>query len=101
VELRDRHDRPPHRAGRHQAFLLALAGVVGVALDLVDPDDREQHVVPHARLLLRGEQVAGGGAEVRHDLALVGGRAVGGVDDGLDAGQRTVEAVAGGQVHAE
>jgi hypothetical protein len=101
VELRDRHDRPWHRPCGDQALLLALARVVRVAVDAMDPDDREQDVVPDAGPLLRGEQVSRGATEVRHCFRLVDRGPVAGVDDGLDAGQRVVEPLAGGQVDAE
>ena len=85
----------------HEALLLALAGVVGVAFDPVDADDRQQHVVAHAGPLLGGEQVAGGGAEVGHRLVGIGRRRVRGVDERLDTSERLVQPVAGEEVHAQ
>jgi hypothetical protein len=74
---------------------------VGIALDPVETDDREQHLVPHTRPFLGGEQVPRGGAEVRHGLGHVDRGPVAGVDDGIDLVQCRVEPLAGGQVHAE
>jgi len=85
----------------HEALLLALAVVVGVAFDPVDADDRQQHMVAHARPLLGGEQVAGGGAEVGHRLVRIGHRRVRGVDERLDTSERLVQPVAGEEVRTQ
>jgi hypothetical protein len=74
---------------------------VGVAFDPVDADDRQQHVVAPARPLLGGEQVVGGGAEVRHHLVGIGRRRVRGVNERLDTSERLVQPVAGEEVHAQ
>ncbi|GAA1287792.1 hypothetical protein GCM10009609_62880 [Pseudonocardia aurantiaca] len=71
VELRGRDDRPRHGSRGHEAFLFPLARVVRVALDSVDPDYREQHVVTDAGPLLGGEQAPRGSAEQRHRVGPV------------------------------
>ena len=98
VELGGREDRVGDRAGRDELLLAALAGVVGVPLDAVDADDRQQHVVAHAGALLGGEQALGHRAERRPRALGVLRRRVGHVDDGLGAGKGVVEALAGGGV---
>jgi hypothetical protein len=101
VELRRRHDRPRHRARLHQAFLLALAGVVGVAHHPPQSHDRQQHVVAHAGPRLGVEQVARGGGEVGHRLLGGSSLAVDRVHYRVHSGQRGVEPLAGHEVHAE
>ena len=79
--------------------MLSFAGVVRVAVDAVDPDDREQHVVAHGGALFGGEQITGQCAEVRHRIVGVGGVRVGRVDDRFDTGERVVEPITGDEVH--
>jgi hypothetical protein len=74
---------------------------VRVAFNAISPDDRERNVVRHPRALLGGKQITGGQPEQRHGRCLVGRRAAGGVNYCRDAGERRVEAIAGGQVHAQ
>ena len=101
MKLGGRDDRPGHGPGFDEAFLLAFAGVVGVAFDPVETDDRQQHVVTYPGLVLGGEQVVGDGAEVCHGLVRIGCGRVRGVDERFDAHERLVQAVAGDEVHAE
>jgi hypothetical protein len=98
VELGGRNDRPRHRPGFDETLLVPFAGVVGVALDPLDTDDRKQHVVAHPSPMFGGEQVAGGGAEVRHHLVGIRRRRVRGVDDRLDSRDRPVHTVASEEI---
>jgi hypothetical protein len=101
VELGHRDDRPRDRARAHQSFLFALSGIVRVAVDPVDADDGQQHMVPYPGPLLGVEEMTRGGGEVRDGVRRGARRPVGGVDDGVHAGQRLVEPGTGQQVHSE
>jgi hypothetical protein len=101
VELSGGHDGPRHRSVGDQPFLFTLSRVVGIALDRVDADDRQQNGVAHPGALFGGEQIPGAGSEVFGGTFPVRGWRADRVDDGLHAGERFVEAVTGHQVHPE
>ena len=91
VELRDPDDRVAE-PGCGQCFLDPQLGLVIGHRDAVDPDDRHVDDVGRSGAARGGDEVGGG------DDVLAAGALGGAMDDGVDAVQRGVDALAAEQV---
>jgi hypothetical protein len=86
-------------AALDQLLLPPRSRVVRVAFDAIHVDDRQHHVMPDARSLLRGEQVPGCGAEELPGCGGVLRGSVGDVDDRGHPDQLSIQPRSSGDVH--
>jgi hypothetical protein len=94
VELRGAQDRPGQPSALDQLLGGGLVAIVS-EWDLVGPDDRDIHQVPHPSRA-RGRDQPLGAVDIHR--ACLAGRAGGGVHHHVDTGQRRAEAGAGRQI---
>src|SRR5262245_36277497 len=93
-------DRERNRGASQDLFLDSLASQVWIAAKTIDPDDRQENVVPYPCPLLGCQDVSRrGGEQLRGGFLIEDGNA-GDVDDRVDAGERFVETLARRYIHA-
>jgi hypothetical protein len=67
----------------------------------VDPDDRQQYVVAHARTLFGGEKISRGRAEILSSLIGTDWRRADGIDHRVNPFKRCVQTLTRDQVNSE
>ena len=100
MELGSANDGVRDRARLDEVFLVSLPDVVSVAVDAVDAKDRQEDVVSDAGSLFGFEEVPGRVGEELSCRVVVSNQRVRDVDDGIDVGQRSIDALSSDEVDA-
>ena len=88
------------RPGLDEVFLVSLPDVMSVAVDAVDAKDRQKNVVSDAGSFFGFEKVPGRVGEELSCRVVVSNQRVRDVDDGIDVGQRLIDALSSDEVDA-
>jgi hypothetical protein len=100
MELGSANDGVGDRPGLDEVFLVSLPDVVSVAVDAVDAKDRQEDVVSDAGSFFGFEEVPRRVGEELSCSVVVSNRRVRDVDEGIDVGQRSIDALSSDEVDA-